>query len=743
VLHHTSVWLTLALGLLLLGIGMLLGRRINLNIFSLHGGYRDRLIRAFLGASRPHGTRRPNPFTGFDPADDLHMHELRPALLDEGDLVSKRKLAEALLNEKNPLSKYLLDKGLLENVRAQDKSGPLMPSSALTAALRNDLNSILEDEKLYLLVLAEDKQQKGRKYVASVAKDKDKDEEFDASHFTQSLVLADSRRARRIWRRLMRELNIERMGDEIESAAGGLPSDASDAERAVGALRKLADVPLRSDYHILLNRLVLEGAYPRLLKAGQFPPPPYRLMHVVNTTLNLVGGDKLAWQQRKAEPFSMSPLHSGCFRLGYRKSKDYGGRDTGGVTIGTAAATSGAAASSNMGYYTTSPVISLLLTLFNVRLGWWLGNPGPAGDTTYHLGAPKYSVAPVLYEAFGLTNDRSKYVYLTDGGHFENLAVYEMVLRRCRFIVVSDAAADEEYHFTDLANAVRKIRIDLGVTIDFPCVKIYGKARADEKGPGMYWALGRIRYSSVDRVRPGDGPRGLADDSGLPRDNGVYEGVRRARQARGEKPFFTDADDGILIYIKPAVYGEEPRDVLEYKESFPSFPHQSTADQFFDEPQFESYRELGLHIMRSLCGESPSGDRAEPEEKVPDLPGLVKTAREELKRQCKPGDDEGKGDEPNRRLAELLRGMVDWSERGEASEGLGEKAAAAVAPERGEGRAERAAPDAGLPTFFDWMEGWLKVRDERQRSRDRDEEAAAPPEGGTNLRPEGGEAGSE
>jgi hypothetical protein len=334
---------------------------------------------------------------------------------------------------------------------------------------------------------------------------------------------------------------------------------------------------IRGSYRVLLNRLVLEAEYPGMLRAGQYPPPPYKLLHVVNTSLNLVGGEKLAWQQRKAEPFSITPLHSGCYRLGYRRSRVYGGKDTGGVSIGTAAAISGAAASSNMGYYTTSPVISLLLTLFNVRLGWWYGNPGPAGQKTYTLANPSFSVSPVVYEAFGLTNDRYRYVYLTDGGHFENLGIYEMVLRRCHCIVVCDGAADGEYRFGDLGNAVRKIRIDLGVPIEFHCFDIYGwdeSERRKEKGQegrGMYWAVGRIRYSCVDKEG--------VDEDGRPR----------------------AASDGIIIYVKPALYGDEPRDVLEYRENFPAFPHQSTGDQFFDEPQFESYRALGSFIADEMC----------------------------------------------------------------------------------------------------------------------------------------------
>src|SRR5206468_405871 len=119
-----------------------------------------------------------------------------------------------------------------------------------------------------------------------------------------------------------------------------------------------------------------------------------------------------------------------------RRSRDYGGED--GITIGTAAAISGAAVSPNMGY-SSSPITTLLLTLFNVRLGWWLGNPGTSGARTYALSEPLFSLRPLLSEAFGLTDDRSPYVYLSDGGHFDNLGIFEMVLRRCHLIVVVDA----------------------------------------------------------------------------------------------------------------------------------------------------------------------------------------------------------------------------------------------------------------------------------------------------------------
>lgn len=492
VVHMTSFRLVLSFGLLLFLLGSFISLLINLNIFSLHAGYRNRLIRAFLGASRPEQQRKPNPFTGFDPADNVAMHELRPGLFAEEDFPRALALASVLLGKANPstyktakpraadVAGYLRNRNLLPNLHSVPD--PNTYSIRLVAALRKDLNAVLRDSQL------------GKEF--------------------RDLV-------------------------ETKTNSAKTPDT------------------------IFSNRAILEKAFGTDWIKPLSEREEYRLMPVINTTLNLVGGDNLAWQQRKAEPFSVSPLHAGCFRLGYRDSRFYGGRDTGGISIGTAAAISGAAASSNMGYYTTSPVLSLVLTFFNVRLGWWLGNPGAAGKNTFELRAPTSSVKPVLDEAFGLTDDENKYVYLTDGGHFENLAIYEMVLRRCHLIVVSDAAADPDYKFGDLGNAIRKVRIDLGVPIEFTSMPIFSPDSKDyDKKKGMYWALGRIRYSCID----------------------------------------ANAQDGLLVYIKPAVYGSEPGDVLEYKKSHPTFPHQSTADQFFDEPQFESYRILGSHVMDQMCG---------------------------------------------------------------------------------------------------------------------------------------------
>ena len=287
-----------------------------------------------------------------------------------------------------------------------------------------------------------------------------------------------------------------------------------------------------------------------------------KLFHILNMALNLTGGEKLQWQDRKAESFTVSPLHAGSYWLGYRRSKYYGGED--GLTLGASIAISGAFVSPNMGFMMTSPVVRFLMALFNVRFGWWLGNPGPAGDNTFRLDSPRLSVLPFFNEAIGNTDDKSAYVYLSDGGHFENLGLYEMVLRRCRFIVVCDATTDPDYSFESLAMSIRQIRVDLGVPIEIPEMSV-GVPSQNLKS--KYCAIGRIRYSCVDNTTG-------ADD---------------------------DEYDGVLIFIKPSLIGREPRDVINYWQGRASFPQEPITDQWFSEAQFESYRALGSYIIEAIC----------------------------------------------------------------------------------------------------------------------------------------------
>lgn len=287
----------------------------------------------------------------------------------------------------------------------------------------------------------------------------------------------------------------------------------------------------------------------------RYPP-----LHIVNMALNLLEGDNLAWQQRKAESFTASPLHAGSMRVGYQRSQDYAKSrkmdvTDNGITLGGAMAISGAAASPNMGYH-SSPLMTMVMTLFNARLGAWLANPGKAGEKHWDDPGPAFALLPFVYEAFGMTTDHDRWVYLSDGGHFENLGLYEMVLRRCHYIVAVDASADPDYQYEDLANAIRKIRVDLGVTINFPSRLPF----SSEGTTGKHFAIGTIDYSHVDGK----------------------------------------SEPGMLLYIKPSLNGNEPTDVTNYHSKYKSFPHQTTADQWFDESQFESYRCLGTHIVDEI-----------------------------------------------------------------------------------------------------------------------------------------------
>jgi hypothetical protein len=284
-----------------------------------------------------------------------------------------------------------------------------------------------------------------------------------------------------------------------------------------------------------------------------------RPLHVVNITLNLVSGENLAWQERRAESFTASPLHCGGWQLNrkgdspgaYQPTQHYGNRR--GLGLGTAFAISGAAANPNSGY-NSSPTVTLLMTLFNLRLGWWLPNPGPAGAGYWRRSGPSFALTPLLAEAFGMTNEKRAFVNLSDGGHFDNMGVYEMLLRRCHFIIVVDGEQDPLYGFAGLSEGLRKARIDLGIEVDLDLNQIVAeKPRC--------CSVGRIRYSAIDG---------------------------------------SDAPDGWLLCIKPVILGNEPVDVRHYRSQNGAFPHESTSDQFFSESQFESYRALGQHLATQI-----------------------------------------------------------------------------------------------------------------------------------------------
>lgn len=319
-----------------------------------------------------------------------------------------------------------------------------------------------------------------------------------------------------------------------------------------------------------------------------------RPLPIVNTTLNLAQGKNLAWQERKGAAFALTPLYSGfdlaptqgamtrrrarglvsaassmpdkepapAFESAYRKSSryaqdDYGAERAagwrlhalGGFSVGSAIATSGAAVTASRGP-STRPALAFVLTVFNARTGRWSPNPG---RRKWRQSSPYFGLLCLLQELFGFSNERSKFVYLSDGGHFDNVGVYELVRRRCKAIWLVDATADPKRTFSDLARAIRQCRVDFGVDVRLSLDAL--KAGKDGTLPQTSFVAGTIGYGE-----------GMAD--------------------------------GTIIYLKPTLCSaaQEPVDVLNYAARSKAFPHQTTADQFFDESQFESYRRLGQYI---------------------------------------------------------------------------------------------------------------------------------------------------
>jgi hypothetical protein len=304
---------------------------------------------------------------------------------------------------------------------------------------------------------------------------------------------------------------------------------------------------------------------------------------IVNTTLNLNAGIELAQQERKAASFVFTPTYCGFApshaddhlhprdltdtfdRKGYRPTKGYSAKE--GPYLGSATAISGAAANPNSGYSTSGPM-AFLLTVFDARLGWWLGNP--RWREASKRAGPAFALWYLFAELFGQTTARSKFVNLSDGGHFDNIGLYELVRRRCRYIIVGDAEQEGDLTFGSLGGAIRKCRADFGVEIDINPEPI----RLGPKGYSTaHCVMGTITYPEISTE-----PFPMVDGEATPATN-------RAR--------------GWLFYLKSSLTGDEPSDVIGYHSRFHEFPHQSTGDQFFSESQFESYRRLGLHILRT------------------------------------------------------------------------------------------------------------------------------------------------
>lgn len=294
---------------------------------------------------------------------------------------------------------------------------------------------------------------------------------------------------------------------------------------------------------------------------------PLGPLHIIGTSLNISGSSDIKQLGRRSDSFFFSCLYSGSPDTGFvATSRGYPR-----LSLATAMAISGAAFSPNQGSFTTSST-AILMTLLNARLGFWVRNP------RLHASSPRERPSPLpirwlyyLAEMFGAASGRHRFVYLTDGGHFDNSGIYELIRRRCRYIIAVDGAGEPsptEPEFGTLGTVVRLARIDFGVDIELDLAPLMPDP--DTGRTPTHFAVGRIVYPRV--TRPG----------------------RTKEQEEADRY-------GTIVYLKATLSRQIREPDLEfYRRRNPLFPNHSTLDQFFDEAQFEAYRALGYRIARDV-----------------------------------------------------------------------------------------------------------------------------------------------
>lgn len=272
--------------------------------------------------------------------------------------------------------------------------------------------------------------------------------------------------------------------------------------------------------------------------------------HLINTTVNLTSSTQPELRGRGGDFFLLSKFFCGSPLVGYIPTNDLIERNPD-LDLAAAMAISGAAASANMGSKTMTE-FRTLMAILNVRLGYWL--TWRTDRSVWRSNA----FVQLMRELFGSFHERSSALNLSDGGHIENLAAYELIRRRMRFIVCVDGGMDGEMTCSDLNRLQRLVAIDLGYRIEFDLANV----ALQNKYASDYGVLVKIDYTPS--------------------------------QDQANKQL------GWMLYIKLGLLGTEANYVMDYRRENPLFPHQTTADQFFDEAQFEAYRKLGETAARTF-----------------------------------------------------------------------------------------------------------------------------------------------
>jgi hypothetical protein len=259
--------------------------------------------------------------------------------------------------------------------------------------------------------------------------------------------------------------------------------------------------------------------------------------------------------------------------VGWIATKHFG---DGTMSLATAVAASGAAVNPHAACAgkgaTRTPLVSFMLAFFGVRLGYWVPNPSRARRCSL---ARWFLWPNLLFPGIrqgilgsGL-HERARFLELTDGGHFDNTGIYELVRRACGTIVLSLASADPAHSMADLANAIERIRVDFGVYIYFA-----------DMLDGLHPKEADSTTSALERSLS-------ISDTGYSIGTIEYPGKTL----------------GKLIVLKSSIIKHLPIDTIVYAAQHNLYPNEPTANQFFTEEQFEAYRESGYHITKRMLND--------------------------------------------------------------------------------------------------------------------------------------------
>ncbi len=288
------------------------------------------------------------------------------------------------------------------------------------------------------------------------------------------------------------------------------------------------------------------------------PRGPY---HIINTNLILTGTKDKTRRTRGGDSFILSPRYCGSNATGWRATDKFIGNE---ITLPTAMAISGAAINPDAGTggvgVTRNPIVSIVLSLLNLRLGYWVPSP----QREWRSLRPNHFEPGLLDLVDWDRDEKSSMLRLSDGGHFDNLGIYEMIRRRVEFIVVSDAGADPDFSFSDLTNALARAEQDFGA---------------------------RIVFDDVPALSP------LMPSQVLPFPREFHRSKRGYAKATIT---YSDRMTGTLLYLTTTIIDGLRLQLLGYLGANPTFPDETTADQFFSEAQFEAYRELGYLIAEQM-----------------------------------------------------------------------------------------------------------------------------------------------